>query len=114
MASWLDVIEKRAREAAKRDLPSPKIQRPPAARIAIQVGVRSQRGDDPGEVVPASYSIEGDKLTVMNEAGDVIKTRTLQPGDDARALAGYYVRQSWDGSRGGFNRRLDYGPGSAV
>lgn len=120
MVSWLDAIERRAREAiGKPDepKPAPRIAAPrqPAPEIrSVWVQTCRPRGDgDPGGAEAAFYFLADGMLTLCDRDGKPSKsTHTLSANDDERRIAGRLFLAAWNNANSDFNRPLNYQRGS--
>ena len=119
--SWLDVWERRAREAIiGARTPDAK----PAAAVALAaidpepppdiqcvfVQVCRPSANDPGEVREVFYSSYGDKLTLYDCDRKPSGTHELKAGEDPRAVAHRIGRGIWEKDVPDFNRRIEYQP----
>jgi len=125
MVSWLDAIERRAREAIGiPDEPKPELQRiarPPPSKPDIKTvwaQTRAPRDEgDPGECEAGRYSVAGDMLTLYDAKDRSIGNRhRLGPNDDPHVVAGRLTRAAWLKATGqsNFNRPLRYARSGCV
>lgn len=121
MASWLDLWERRAREATGQPIETPRVpepvrqaqSKPEIKQVYFQM--RAPRGTgDCGEVGIGFYAVQDGIVSMYDEAGKSLgKHVALKDGDDPRAVAGRAAKEAWMKARdlGDFNRPLGYARG---
>src|SRR5262245_38864325 len=92
--------------------------------ITTEVRTPSGRPGDYGQIAEGYYVIEDGVLTMTDSAGRPVRRlngdpvkRTLQPGDDPKAIARNFTRDlrlHFHGDSADFNRRLIYPPSGVV
>jgi hypothetical protein len=101
--SWIDKLESHGRQAAKKKQPArPQLK---IERVIVTIRPSDPDSGDPGSARFGYYTVEGDLLTMTNEAGvplkndrDELVTATLEEGSDARAIASVLTRKRARGS----------------
>jgi hypothetical protein len=84
------------------------VREEPVIETPICVQVRQCRDeDDPGEIAEGWFSIDGRVLTVTNQSGKYVGSRTMLKGEDARVVAKQLLREKTPESES-FNRQLHY------
>jgi hypothetical protein len=101
--SWIDKLETHGRKAAKEKQPAK--PKPKVERVIVTIRPSDPETGDPGSARIGYYTVEGELLTMTDENGTPIKTdrdelvtAVLEPGTDARAIAGVLTRRRARGS----------------
>ena len=117
MGSWLDAIERRAREAIgtlAEPVPAPRIAKSAGPKPEIKtvwVQTARPRNGDAGAAEPGFYSVADGVVTMHDMDGKPTgKSSELGPNDDPQQVAHAMARDAWLSTRGetNFNRRLHY------
>jgi hypothetical protein len=114
MAKWIDALAESGRKHAKEKLP--KKPPPKVERIIITTRPSKPETGDPGSAKIGHFFVEGDTLTLCDEAGTPLRDReepitaVLEPGTEPRAIAAVLPRRrSTTNSMRGFEKgRLSY------
>lgn len=117
--NWLDILERRGRQAIQPEKPSNSVAAPLPRRPKPEIKHvwfttrRPQGRDDLGATEAGYYSVADDVLILHEEDGKPTgKEYRLAPGDDARMIACRLAKEAWKKGRGegDFNRQIIYGP----
>ena len=108
--SWAAKIKAHGQKQARAKAPA----RPRPAVQEAYFTVRLPSGHDPGEVAPCYFIEEDGKVTLTDNRGKEIGKPVATEGRSARSIAAAIAKARWSADGGDFNRRLDYGPWSAV
>lgn len=108
MATWAQKIRAHgASKQAKLRKPKPEVQ-----TTWAQIRPGSKETGDPGAVIDVHFIVDENTVTLTDEKGKPIGSRTsayvLQPGETAMQIAKRMALAKWRGSDAPFNRTLSY------
>ena len=103
MGSWIDKLETHGRKAAKEKQPAK--PKPQIQRVIVTIRPSDPETGDPGSARIGYYTVEGELLTLCNEAGAPLKndqdqmiTAVLEHPSDAHGVAASLVRNRCRGN----------------
>ena len=113
--SWLDALERRAREAvgpaaAARPRVPARIQAKPEIRSFWMQTAPARLPDYPGAAEPVFYLVENGVVTLCDETGKSTGTGMATGPSDPKSIAAILKRARLDSQGGNFNRPLSYQP----
>ena len=105
--NWLDLLERRAREATRIAVHAPRIQAPARPLVkadikTVPVQTAAPLGGNPG-------AITGEVVVMHDESGKPTGKR-MPAGEDPRQVAYLITHESWKADKPDFNRPLNYQP----
>ena len=112
--SWLDALERRAREAMGIAVHAPKVQAPTRPRVkadimTVPVQTAAPFGSSPGAITVGYYSVQDEVVVMHDQDGKPTgKREQLAAGQDPRQVAWRLTRESWQAKTPDFNRPLNY------
>lgn len=112
--SWLDALERRAREATGVAVHAPRVQAPTRPRVkadikTVPVQTAAPFGNSPGVITVGYYSVQ-DGVVVMHDQDGKPTGKRMPAGEDPRQVAYLITRESWKAEKPDFNRPLNYQP----